>query len=148
MDHLRITDMSDREFLLVVDETGEDDNWAQSIDVAKALELKDNGNRLVASRLSWMVRYGAVERELRRDEHGNIRVTRHGQPMYTQRWRLTDMGRAMAYGRLKAAQERALEGIADDGMLLAMRSIARRAAGDGTMGRLVRREWQHQIAQR
>src|SRR3954462_14187160 len=97
IDSVRIEDYSDREFLLIVADVAEDeDGWADSEQVAVRMDLSTR--RLASSRLSGLRRYGAVEREPVRDEHGNIRYHRNGKPMHTQRWRLTAAGEALAFG--------------------------------------------------
>src|SRR3954470_12654056 len=107
LDRLTIEDFSDREFLLIVaDVSSEEDGWADSEQVAQRMDLKTR--RLASSRLSWLRRYGAVEREHVRDETGDIRYPRNGKPMHTQRWRLTTAGEALAYGRLRKGDESAL----------------------------------------
>lgn len=143
IDSLRIEDFSDREFLLivadVVAETGE--GWADSDEVARRMDL--SSRRLASSRLSWLRRYGAVEREHVRDEHGNIRYHRNGKPMHTQRWRLTDLGEAMAFGKLRKKDEAALGSMGDEQMLLVTRWLTERTAGDEMVGKLVAREWRY-----
>lgn len=147
IDSLRIEDFSDREFLLIVaDVASEEDGWADSEQVAQRMDLKTR--RLASSRLAWLRRYGAVEREHVRDEHGNIRYHRNGKPMHTQRWRLTAAGQALAYGRLRKGDETALNRLGDEQMLLVTRWLSERTAGDGTVGKLVAREWRYGHARR
>src|SRR3954469_1499469 len=146
LDRLRIEDFSDREFLLIVaDVAAEKDGWADSEQVAQRMDLSTR--RLASSRLSWLRRYGAVEREHVRDEHGNIRYHRNGKPMHTQRWRLTTAGQMVAFGKLRKADETALGRLRDEQMLLVTRWLAERTAGDGTVGKLVSREWRYGHAQ-
>jgi hypothetical protein len=147
LDRLRIEDFSDREFLLIVaDVAAEEDGWADSEQVAQRMDLSTR--RLASSRLSWLRRYGAVEREHVRDEHGNIRYHRNGKPMHTQRWRLTTAGQMVAFGKLRKADETALGRLRDEQMLLVTRWLAERTAGDGTVGKLVSREWRYGQARR
>jgi hypothetical protein len=147
LDRLRIEDFSDREFLLIVaDVAAEEDGWADSEQVAQRMDLSTR--RLASSRLSWLRRYGAVEREHVRDEAGNIRYHRNGKPMHTQRWRLTAAGQMVAFGKLRKADETALGRLRDEQMLLVTRWLAERTAGDGTVGKLVSREWRYGQARR
>lgn len=143
IDRLRIEDFSDREFLLIVAdliaENGE--GWADSEEVAKRMDL--TSRRVASSRLSWLRRYDAVEREHVQDEHGNIRYHRNGKAMYTQRWRLTPIGEAIAFGKLRKKDETALGSMGDAQMFLVTRWLTERTAGDGPMGRLVAREWKY-----
>jgi hypothetical protein len=133
LDRLRIEDFSDREFLLIVaDVAAEEDGWADSEQVAQRMDLSTR--RLASSRLSWLRRYGAVEREHVRDEAGNIRYHRNGKPMHTQRWRLTTAGQAVAFGKLRKADETAL-GAAQGRADAAGHALADRAHGRGRYGR-------------
>jgi hypothetical protein len=136
---LRIEEYSDREFLLIVVDAYDGDGWADSEHVAKLLDLK--GRKIASSRLSWLRRYGAVEREHLADETGNIRYHRNGTAMHTQRWRLTELGEAVAYGRLRKGDETALSKLGDGQMLLVTRWLSERSHINGDMAKLVQREW-------
>ena len=74
---LTIEDMSDREFLHVVLDVAEEDGWSSSDDVRRKLGMPKRFH--ASSRLSWLQRFGAVEREYARDEAGNIRYRRAGR---------------------------------------------------------------------
>jgi prophage antirepressor-like protein len=138
LENLRIESFSDREFLLVISDH-EQDGWTDSLDVAKALGFEDR--RFAAQRFRWLAIYGAVEREHERDETGNLRYYRDGRVRHTQRWRLTELGRAMAYGKLRKGDETALGRIQDDQMLLVTRWLSDRSRGDSGVAKLVQREW-------
>lgn len=139
---LTIEDMSDREFLLVVIDQEEADGWADSLAVAKALGFEKR--RFAATRLSWLQRFGAVEREHERDEHGNIRWHKSGKPMHTQRWRLTEVGDALAYGTLDKRQQDRLNQFSDDQMLYITQWLTQRArAANPTVTKLMAREWRY-----
>lgn len=116
LEHLRLEDLSDREFLLVLIDVAEDDNWSDSQAVADALDLKER--KTASSRLSWLQRWGVVEREHERDESGNLRYRRNGKPFHTQRWRPTPIGHDMATGKLRKQQEQALRDARDGEMLM------------------------------
>jgi hypothetical protein len=147
IDRLRIEDYSDREFLLIVADLADEDGWTDSQAVAIQMDLKRRA--IASSRLSWLRRYGAVEREHKADEDGNIRYHRDGRVMHTQRWRLTEIGQAIAFGRLRKSDETALARLKDDQMLLVTRWLTKRTgAGDSTVGRLVAREWRYGHARR
>jgi hypothetical protein len=141
LESLTILDFSDREFLLVLVDVADADGWADSLQVANQLDLKSR--KLASSRLSWLRRYGAVEREHVRDEHGAIRYHRNGKAMTTQRWRLTELGEQLAYGKLRKGDARALEGMNAGQMLLAARVISERTNDDSGMSKLVQREWRY-----
>jgi len=152
LESLRITDYSDREVLLIVKDLADPDGWVLAEDVGGAIGIvQDHRRRAAAQRLSWLQRYGAVEREHLRDaETGELAYrTHHGEPYpkWGQRWRLTDMGEQMADGKLRAPQQRALDGLTDAQLLLAMRHVSSRArVADGA--KLIEREWRYQWAQR
>jgi hypothetical protein len=137
LDHLRLADLSDREILLVLRDVADGDGWADAVHVADQLAMiGDHPHRMVASRLSWLRRYGAVDREEeqhKRDDGSKVR-----------RWRLTATGEALALGTLKRAQERALEGLDDTQLLLVARHVAEHArAASATAAKLTEREWKH-----
>lgn len=145
-DHLTLLDLSDREFLLVVMDAAEDDGWSDSLDIANRLDVE---RRNASSRLSWLVRWGVVEREHKRDEHGNIRYHRDGKAMHTQRWRLTPIGVDMATGKLRKAQENALAGARDAEVLMLARTLAQRQRQlPFAVGKLMTREWKYGVEHR
>lgn len=148
LDHLRLQDLSDREVLLIVMDVADADGWAWAYDVGGQIGLvEEHRRRGAAQRLSWMVRYGAVEREHLADEHGNLRYINDdtGRPKYGQRWRLTELGEEIAMGQLRAPQQRALDGLADDAqLLLAVRHVATHARHSRSAAKLLEREWRHQ----
>jgi hypothetical protein len=141
IERLTIDDFSDREFLLVLADVADHDGWALSEDMAERLDLAHKA--IASSRLSWLRRWGAVEREHERDENGVLRYTGGGKPIYSQRWRLTDAGRSLAYGQLKKGQQNTLERIGDDQLLAVTRWLSERTRSDGVSGRLSQREWRY-----
>lgn len=139
---LTIEDMSDREFLLVVVDQLQADGWADSFDVSKALGF--DKRRFAATRLSWLSRFGAVEREHERDEAGNIRYAKDGKIRHTQRWRLTEVGEALAYGTLGKRQTEQLSKFDDDQMLYVTQWLTARARqANPVVTKLVAREWRY-----
>lgn len=142
VEHLTIDDLSDREFLLVLEDVADGDGYAESDVIAAQLNLAKRA--IASSRLSWLARWGAVEREAERDEHGNIRTFRDGRTRYTQRWRLTDAGHALAHGALKTRQREALERIDEQQMLELTRYVTTRArSSSATAAKLISREWRY-----
>jgi prolyl-tRNA synthetase len=137
LEHLRLGDLSDREILLTLRDVADDDGWATSLDISEQLSMGgDKPTQCVAQRLSWLRRYGAVDRE---DGKGALR-----------RWRLTEVGGRLAMGTLKANQERMLEGLDDAQVLAVTRYVAQQARhmGNHTSSKLIEREWKHRwIAQ-
>lgn len=142
-DSLRLEDLSDREFLLIVNDVIRDvgEGWADSQEIADRLDLATR--RLASARLSWLARWGAVEREHRRDEHGAIRYHRNGKPMVTQRWRLTTVGEQLATGRMRKGTQTVLDR-ADDGQMLAITRWLAQRPGGATTQKLMAREWQRE----
>jgi hypothetical protein len=140
-ERLTLLDYSDREFLLLLEDVAEADGWADSEELAVRLDLKTR--RSAAQRLSWLARWGAVEKEHARDHTGNLRYHRDGKPMYTQRWRLTDAGRALAYGEIKARQRQALDRFGDEQLLELTRWLTGRTRDGGMATKLALREWKH-----
>lgn len=150
-EHSRLTllDMSDRELLLVLRDAADGQGWASAVEIATQMNLNGNTHRSVSCRLSWLKRYGAVEREIERDEAGNIRTTRSGKTVHTQRWRMTKVGLAMATGTLRKAQEKAFEGLDDGQMLMATRWLtARFARSQPTVAKLMDREYRYGVGRR
>src|SRR3954447_21894782 len=115
IERLTIYDMSDREFLLAVHDLREDDGWTDSEAIRERLDLAER--RIASTRLSWLARWGAVEREYETDEHDRPRMRKSGAFFYTQRWRLTVAGAALANGRLRQSQLNSLDRV-DDAQLL------------------------------
>lgn len=148
IERLTIEDYSDREFLLIIRDIAAEsfDGWVESEQVAQRMDLSTK--RLASSRLSWLRRFGAVEREVERDSTGNIRETRDGKPRYTQRWKLTPLGLSMAVGKLSKTNRTMLEGLDEGRLLMAVRLITERTQEDFGTSKLVQREWRYGHAQR
>jgi hypothetical protein len=142
---LKLEDYSDRELLLVVDDLSSEGGWVDPEAVAKRLGIKAaNPVRSVISRFVWMVRYGAMEREIQTDDTGSPMVTRSGRPKYGQRWRLTKGGEMLAMGKLTARQADALNRFKDDQMILVTRWLGeRQRTSDDLAQTLMRREYRY-----
>lgn len=147
---LKLVDLSDRELLLVLRDVADWDGFASAVDVAERLGVRgEHPHRSVAVRLSWLKRYGAVEREHERDPHTGALLYRGEKPVYTQRWKMTDTGMAMAVGKLNKSQEATLDKLKDGQMLMAMRWVSQRVAGsDPTVSKLMDREYRYGIGRR
>jgi hypothetical protein len=147
LESLRITDFSDREVLLILNDVADGEGWASAKDMVERFgfaQRLDRPHRFVAQRLSWLGRYGALEREHEWDEQGRPKLTRSGKLKYTQRWRMTPAGRALAMGKLRTGQQRALEGLTDEQLLVALREVTRHVQRAGeTAAVLARREWRY-----
>jgi hypothetical protein len=139
-EHLTLLDFSDREFLLLLDDVADGDGYADSLQLADRLDLTKRHS--AAQRLSWLARWGAVEREHKRDANGVILYHRDGKAKHTQRWALTDFGKAIAYGKLKAGQRKSLEGLDDSALIEATRLISARTR-NGSFAHMAKREWKY-----
>jgi hypothetical protein len=151
LEGLTLLDLSDREFLLVVrDAGGVLPNYVTAEQVAVHLRLiGENPVRSVSARLSWLKRYGAVDREYERDHTGNIRENRNGKPVYTQGWALSELGLQMAVGNLTKTQQASLERLGDGQMLMTMRLLSQRViASNSTVSKLMDREYRHGVGRR
>lgn len=145
-EQLTIEDFSDREFLLVMIDSADEEGWTTSASVAAQLDLK--GTRLASSRMAWLARFTAVEREHVRDVNGAIRYHRNGKVMHTQRWRPTDLGWAIAQGKLRKGDQSALDRLGDGQMLLVTRWLSERTTASSGLAKLVQREWRYGHARR
>jgi hypothetical protein len=135
----RVEDAGSVQHLVLLD-CMEEDGWADSQQVADKLDLLSR--RLASSRLSWLARWGIVEREHKRDESGNIRYHRDGRPMHTQRWRPTPVGHDLATGALRKAQASALENARDHEIALLSRELAaRHRTMPFAVSKMMTREW-------
>ena len=147
---LKLMEFSDRELLLILNDVADHEGYASAVEVAAKLHLDHpRPHQCVSVRFSWLARYGALEREHMRDEHGNLMWTGRGLPRHTQRWRMTAMGRAMAVGALTKTQEAQLGRIGDDRMLMLTRYLSQRArSADPVAAKLVEREWRYSTGSR
>lgn len=150
--HLTLLDLSDRELLLVLRDVADAaTGYALAADIADRLDVGEDGRRSVSVRLSWLSRYGAVEREYERDMHGQVVMTggRNPGPKKLQGWKLTDIGFQMATGKLKKQTEKTLDGLDDGAALMAMRWFTQRVAGSSsTVSKLLDREYRHGVGRR
>jgi hypothetical protein len=143
LEHLRLEDYSDRELLLVLVDVADSAGWADPRDVADRLGMGgDHPHRMVASRLAWLKRYGAVMMEPD-DEHAQRPRDSDGKRPTARRWGLTTIGNALAQGTMRKATETALERVGDDQMLVLTRWLARRPS-NAVVANLARREWQRE----
>ena len=140
LDHLRLQELSDRELLLVLADVADSGGYAEAIDMGEQLGISEEHRlRVITSRLTWLKRWGAVERE-GADQVEKRRVK--GEPRPRARWRMTPMGFDLAMGQLRKSQEEALEKAKDGDMLLLTRLLAERQRTSGiTVANLMRREY-------
>lgn len=128
MKHLSLWDMSDRELLHVVDEQamGAGDafpGWTEPRAVSDAIGLSQKGGS--GQRLSWMVRFGLLER------HADRAI-----------YRCNRVGRAMMNGDLSPEAAKALKEMDPAQLVTVTSEITRRYGrlGDGA-AHVMRREW-------
>lgn len=87
------------------------------------------------SRLSWLTRFGALEKRKDPNEKKSKAKTQ---------FRLTDRGDRLMAGQLREVEERMLSQVSDDAMLSVMRVVARRQiAADPVTSKLMQREWRY-----
>lgn len=129
---LTIWGISDAELLGIVDDLADEDGWTATLDVRLQLgedveAVKHSG---VPQRLSWMRRYGWMERS--------------GE---TGLWRLTAMGHAILdHPQLSKSVERALDGLNLAQRVRLAREIGESGAGAAPSVRTaLRRQWQRSI---
>ena len=128
--HLRLVDVSDIALLAVLERVGDEEGWASSVDVAGELALDAlYPARNVGSRLGWLRRYGAVERD-------------------GGRWRMTAIGHRLYAAALDGEQLSVLDRLSRDDLLAVTHWLAdrmprvRREAAS-----LIRREFKYGEAQ-
>lgn len=136
---LSLWGISDYELLAIVDDMADEDGWARTLDIRTQLgEDMDKGYRSgVGPRLSWMVRYGWLERN----------VLSAKKPGNERQWRLTAVGNALLDNpKLTAAFERTLQGLN-----VAQRLALTKELGDGAgaaseeIKAALRRQWKRSL---
>jgi hypothetical protein len=150
LEGLTLRDLSDREFLLVIrDAGGVLPVYVTAVDIAEHLRLTgENPTRSVSSRLAWMKRLGAVEREYERDRHGNPLIAANGKPITLQGWALSELGLAMAVGKLNKTTQAAFDKLNDGQMLVTVGWMTQRVQQDPTVGRLMDRAYRSGLGKR
>ena len=114
MASLRLADFLDEEFLALVADLADYEGWVSTHQIAEAIPID---TRNVGSRLSWMKRYGVVERD-----------PRPGSPTRGH-WRLTEAGKAMVEARFSQTQEKTLAGVKDEQLWRLTSIVANRYEG-------------------
>jgi len=133
--HLTLLDVSDRELLLLVRDHANNGGYVFAGQISTVLDIGgERPGRTVASRFSWLKRLGALERAGKTDPYGFDEES--GQ----LGWRLTDLGLAIATGKLRKSAEQMLEGLDPGQVILLTRWLGGRAAQNG-VGRFVDREY-------
>lgn len=148
---LRNTDLTDRELLANITDAIEADGWATTTGIAVECGFRGSGEkgdtpaRKAANRLAWMRDGGLLE------STGPDLTKPYVEPGDRDtRWRLTEFGQSIRSGALSRSAERALEGLDPGAQVVLMRLIAQQGYvnGDTALAFTLRREWQHNQAQR
>lgn len=129
-----LDELSDKEVLWVLEDVTDESGYADVHAIADMLGMKhDNPAKCVGSRLSWLRRYGVVEKH--KDAPGL--------------WRLTRPGRALIGADLQPGQRKTLEGLTDE-QVLALTSIVtdRYRRSNDTAAVMMRREWAYGTSKR
>jgi hypothetical protein len=133
--HLTLLDVSDRELLLLVRDHANSGGFVFAGQIATVLDIGgERPGRTVASRFSWLKRLGALERASKTDAYGTDEESQQ------LGWRLTDLGLAIATGKLKKATEQTLDGMDPGALILLTRWLGGRVSQNG-VGRFVDREY-------
>ena len=119
---------SDRELLHVMLDESDGDGWISAQDLAKVIGIDaKHPAQHVGTRLGWMRKYGAVERQPK-------------APL----WRPTAMGRTLATGDLSMDLETSLRELPSEQLLTLTRMLTKRYSRVGeTAAHLMRREWMY-----
>jgi len=138
LDHLRLQEMSDRELLLRLQDVADADGYASAEDIGEALGIEpEHRVRVITSRLTWLKRWGAVDREPL-DEVERI----PGGVRRLRMWKLSPIGHQMATGQLRKAQQEAIQNARDGDVLELTAMLAHvQRTGPLTVRNLMRREW-------
>lgn len=124
MSRATVYDFRDLDVMLKIGVEGDQDGWVETAYLAQALGLGDEA-RLIASRLSWMRRFGMLEYDAER-----------------KLWRLSQGGERVTQARLRAAQSRTLEALPDEAMVDVMANVTSRYRhGGGMVAQMIRREF-------
>lgn len=133
--HLTLLDVSDRELLLLVRDHANPGGYVFAGQISTVLDIGgERPGRTVASRFSWLKRLGALERATKTEPYGTDEET--GQ----LGWRLTELGMAIAIGRLNKTAEKTLEKMDPGALILLTRWLGGRVSQNG-VGRFVDREY-------
>lgn len=134
---LRLSDFSDRELLRIIYDLSDEYGWVESVHLAEHLfptqvragrEDKNQALRCVGQRLSWMKRYGVVQRN-EKDRKGT--------------WGLTGQGKLLLTGAIPAHERKVIENLKENQLLDLTETLSMRYfyAGD-VAATMMRRQWQ------
>jgi hypothetical protein len=122
--HATLYDFRDLDLMLKIENEADQEGWVEAAALAASLGFGEDV-RPVAQRLSWMRRYGMLDRH---KDSGD--------------WRLTDGGLRVIEARLRAAQSRTIEAIPDEALVDVMAHVTSRfRLGDPMVATMLRREF-------
>lgn len=132
---LKLTEFEDIEFLARLEDLADEDGYTSTQVLADGLNLDvEYPARNVGSRLSWMRRYGVVEKD----------------PERAQFWRLTLVGSELVHGKLTRSQRTMIQRVGPDGTLAMIRAVSQRIVTDrrDEAIHLASRQWRYGLAER
>ena len=136
LESLTLFDYSDRELLWVVFENADDDGWTLNREIAKAIGLSEDNsraNQCVGIRMAWLKRYGVAEYK--------------GEG--SGKWRVTPIGEVLMKGELAKDEQRALNSLRPEQMILVSRWMGERYQKSKVeAGHMIRREIRRGLALR
>ena len=122
--HATLYDFRDLDLMLKLEDEADDEGWAETESMARALGFEDNA-RMIGTRFAWMKRYGMLERDDRR-----------------KMWRLTIAGRRVVQAKLRAATSREIEALEDEAFVDVMAKVGQRYRhGSSMIAQMLRREF-------
>lgn len=134
---LRLGDYSDRELLRIIYDLADEYGWVESTHLAEHLfpmqirkgrEDRNQALRCVGQRLSWMRRYGVVQK----NEEGRKGV-----------WGLTATGKMLLTGKIPARERKVLENLKENQLLDLTETLSMRYFYAGEVAAtMMRRQWQ------
>lgn len=136
---LKLSDFLDEEFLALIVDQANYEGWVSSRVLAESIDPEGQTitTRNVGSRLSWLKRYGVVERD-----------PRPGSPTRNQ-WRLTDVGEEMIKARFSKQQATVIEKLRDEQLWALSQQLSSRYEYVGpTAANLIRRRFSASISRR
>lgn len=121
--HATLYDFRDLDLLLKLEAEGDADGFLDTENLARSLGFEEASK--IASRLSWMRRYGMLDFDPQR-----------------RLWRLTPGAHRVTQARLKAAQANVIEKLPDEAMVDVMANVTTRyRLGDPMVAAMLRREF-------
>lgn len=123
-EHATLYDFRDLDLMLKLEAEADDEGWAETEHMARALGFGDDG-RPLGSRFSWMRRYGMLEFDGKR-----------------KMWRLTEAGQRVTKARVRAATSNGIERLPDEAMIDVMAKVTQRYLhGSPLIAHMLRREF-------